>query len=191
MSISRFIGILMIVTAFGVVSAPASVQAQNYSASYKFLKAIRKLDYQKIRVAIGNGVNINTRDYDDKSTPLIIATRMKALLLVKYLLASGAKTDLFAKDGRTPLVIAAELGDRSIVAALIKADADLNLADNNGTTALMAAVLARRRNIVGLLLKSGADYSIEDYSGRTALQFAIDHRRRHIEKILRKAGATN
>lgn len=189
MAVTRFFGILLIVMTFGMVSVPMSAPAQSYSASYKFLKAIKKLDYQKIRVAIGKGVNINTRDYDDRTTPLIIATKMKETPLVRYLLGNGAKPNLFGKDGRTPLVIAADIGDRSIVDVLIKAGADINLGDNDGTTPLIAAVLARKENIIRLLLKAGADYDVEDYSGRTALQHAIDTRRRRIIKILQDAGA--
>lgn len=194
MGFIKFIGLLMIGTAFGLTSGltlviPAA-QAQSFSASYKFLKSIKEVNYREIKIAVEKGVNVNTRDYDDKTTPLIIATRMKEGPLVQYLLKNGGKPDLYGKDGRTPLVIAAANGDRTIVALLIKFKGDLDLADKNGTTPLIAAVLARKDQVVKLLLEQGADHTLEDYSGRSPLQHALDNRRRHTVKLLKEAGAT-
>lgn len=163
--------------------------AQSFSASYKFLKSVREVNYREIKVAIEKGVNINTRDFDEKTTPLIIATRMKETPLVKYLLGSGAKTDLYGNDGKTPLLIAAAGGHKTMVAVLIKAGADLDLSDQNGTTPLIAGVLARKKEVVQLLLEAGADFTLEDYSGRSPLQHAKDSRRRRIIKLLTDAGA--
>ncbi len=188
MRFNKFIGVFLLMTAFNFTHFPA--QAQSYSASYKFLKAIKDVNYRDIKVAIEKGVNINTRDYDDKSTALIMAVRMKELPLARYLLGNRAKTDLVGDDGKTPLLIAAAGGNRAMVALLIKAGADLDLADNNGTTPLVAGVLASKGQIVTLLLEAGADHTLEDYSGRSPLQHAIDNRQRRIEKLLREAGAT-
>jgi ankyrin repeat protein len=187
MRIIKFIGISLIITAFGFTGA----QAQSYSASYKFLKAVKDVNYRDIKIAIEKGVNVNTRDYDDKSTALVIAALKKEAPLTQYLLKSGAKPNLSGSNGRTPLVIAATNGDRTIVALLIRFKADLDMADNNGTTPLIAAVLARKDQIVKLLLEQGADHTLEDYSGRTPLQHAIDNRRRRTEKIFKDAGATH
>jgi len=186
MPFNKFAGIFLIITALSLTSA----QAQNYSASYKFLKAIDELNYRDIKVAIEKGVNINTRHYDDNATALIMAARMKELPLVRYLLGNGAKPDFVGKDGKSPLLIAAAAGNRAMVETLITAKADLDLADNNGTTPLIASVLARRDQITKLLLEAGADHELEDYSGRSPLQHAIDNRRKRTEKILRAAGAT-
>ncbi len=189
MRFSKFFGITLIVAAIGLVLSFSGVQAQNFSASYKFLKAVKDVNYRDIKIAIEKGVNVNTRDYDDKTTALIIAASKKEASLSQYLLKSGAKPNLYGKNGKTSLLIAAGNGDRTIVRLLIRFKADLDLADNNGTTPLIAAVLARKEQIVKLLLESGADHTLEDYSGRSALQHAIDNRRRRIEKTLRAAGA--
>jgi len=186
MRLTKFIAILLLVTGFGLSSS----LAQNFSESYKFLKAVKELKYQDIKMAIEKGVNINTRDYDDQTTALIKAVRMKEAPLAKYLLGNGAKPDLVGKDGKTALVIAAEFGDRALVAILLEFKADIDLADNNGTTPLIAAVYANNRRVAKLLLKAGADFTLEDYSGRTALQHAIDDKRRRLEIILKDAGAT-
>ncbi len=194
MRVSKFIGPLLIVAALSltmtITAGISGAQAQNYSASYKFLKAVKEVNYRDIKVAIEKGVNVNTRDYDDKTTALIMATKKKEASLVQYLLKSGAKPNLYGQDGKTPMVIAANNGDRVIVALLIKFKADVDIADDNGTTPLIAAVLARKDRIVELLLKYGADHTLEDYSGRSPLQHAIDNRRRRTEKILKEAGAS-
>ena len=190
MAFTKFFGVFLIVATFGLFMGAPMAQAQNFSASYKFLKAIKDMDYREIKVAIEKGVNVNTRDYDDQTTALIKAAKMKETSLVKYLLGSGAKPNLVGNDGKTPLIIAAGIGDRSMVALLLQAKADIDMADNNGTTPLIAAVLARKDRIAKLLVDAGADVTLEDYSGRSALQHAIDGRRRQTEKMLRKAGAT-
>lgn len=186
----KYISLFLTFVILGMSGDMADVQAQNFSASYKFLKSVREVNYREIKVAIEKGVNINTRDYDDKTTPLIIAAKMKEAPLVRYLLRSGAKTDLYGKDGKTPLLIAAAGGHKSLVAVLIKAGANLDLSDQNGTTPLIAGVLARKKEVVKLLLEAGADYTLEDYSGRSPLQHARDSRRRQIIKLLTQAGAT-
>ncbi|MCF8473368.1 MAG: ankyrin repeat domain-containing protein [Emcibacter sp.] len=185
MRVIKNIVLFMMFAGFFLVPA----EAQNFSASYKFMKAVKEQDYREIKVAIEKGVNINTRDYDDDTTPLIIATKKKDVSLAGYLISNGAKTDLYGKDGKVPLLIAAAGGDNAMVDLLIKEGAGLNFADDNGTTPLIAAVLARKDQIVASLLKAGADYTIEDYSGRSPLQHAIDGRRRNAERLLKDAGA--
>lgn len=170
-------------------SSTAHAQA-GYSPAYSLLKAIRKVDYREIKKLVQQGVNINTRDYEDQATPLVIAARMKQAPMVNYLLQNGAKPNLYGKNGKTALLIASENGDRVMVSVLLKAGADMNLSDDNGTTPLMAAVLFKKDPVVKLLLSVGADYELEDYTGRSALQHAIDIRRRRTEKMLRDAGAT-
>lgn len=189
MRLIKFIVTLIIITAFSLTVDQTAVQAQSFSASYKFLKAVKEVNYRDIKMAIEKGVNVNTRDYDDRTTALIVTARKKEAPLAQYLLRNGAKPNLYGKDGKTPLVIAAANGDRLIVSLLIQFEADLDIGDRNGTTPLIAAVLARKNQIVKLLLESGADHTLEDYSGRSPLQHAIDNRHRRIEKTLKEAGA--
>ncbi|PHZ84154.1 hypothetical protein CRD36_13230 [Paremcibacter congregatus] len=192
MRMTRLYAVLGIMTMMGLTTVlnPGIAQAQSFSASYKFLKSIKELNYREIKMAVEKGVNVNTRDYDDNTTPLIMAAKMKEVALVGYLLSNGAKTDLYGKDGRTALNVAAAAGDKATVEVLIKVGADLNMADDNGSTPLISAVLAKKHHIVKILLEAGANYDLEDYSGRSALQHAIDTRRRRTEQLLRDAGAT-
>lgn len=199
MRLNKFVGRAILVTLlnlglnFGLLTTfgPSSAQAQaGYSKTFQFLKAIKKVDYREIKVIVEGGVNINTRDYDDRATPLVIAARMKEAPLVNYLLQNGAKPNLYGNDGRTALLIAAGNGDKLMVRVLLKAGADMDQGDNNGTTPLIAAVLSKRDQVVKLLLDAGADHTIEDYTGRSALQHAIDTRLRRTQKLLKDAGAT-
>jgi len=168
---------------------PGPVQAQSYSASYKFLKAVKEKDYAAIKKAVEKGVNINTRDYDDKATALVIAARQKDSQLMKYLLANGAKPNLYGDNGETALMLAVGLRSKEMTAALLHYKADPDVTDKNGETALIRAVIAKARNSVELLLEAGADYTLEDYSGRTALQHAREGRNRRAIKLLEEAGA--
>lgn len=186
------INILFISALWGVISAgilitPAS--AQNYSASYKFLKAVKELDYSAVKMAVEKGVNINTRDYDDKATALVITARKKNSNLMKYLLANGAKPDLAGDNGETALMLAVGLRNKEMTSVLLYYKADPDVTDKNGETALIRAVIAKANASVKLLLEAGADYTLEDYSGRSALQHARDGRRRRAIKLLEAAGA--
>ena len=179
--------IMMGVMAGGLTS---QAQAQGYSASYKFLEAVKEKNYTDIKKAIEKGVNINTRDYDTGETPLIIAVKQKNESLVNYLLDSGAKPNIAASNGETALIIAAGNRNKTISALLLHHKADMDLADKNGETALIRAIISNNRKVVELLLDIGADYTIEDYSGRTALMHAQERRRRGLVKMLKEKGAT-
>ena len=190
MRLMKYVVTIMVMATFGLILGQTGAQAQSFSGSYKFIKSVKDLNYREIKMAVEKGTNVNARDYDDKTTALIIATKLKESPLVQYLLKNGAKPDYYGDDGQTPLAIAAGQGDRTIVALLIKYKADLDIADKNGSTPLITAVLGRKNRVVQLLLDLGADHTLEDYSGRTPLQHAIDNRYRRIIKTLKESGAT-
>ena len=75
---------VLILVAIGTVAVPLS-SALAFSDSYEFLKAVREQDYRQIKILLQRGVNINTRDQDDGTTPLYIAVSNKDAPLVGYL----------------------------------------------------------------------------------------------------------
>jgi len=116
-------------------------------------------------------------------TPLLEATWMQDLDLIKRLIDLGAQPDLPIKsrgnnnmDGETPLMWASGYGNRSIVTELLKKTKNINQTDTKGETALSHAALNSQAEIVQLLLDAGADVSIRNKDGQTILDFMYQNR---------------
>ena len=179
--------ILVVPLHWGVVSA----QTSGMSDGYNLLEAVKDKDYATLRSLLQKGANVNTRDYDSGATPLYLASSMKDVVMVTFLLDSQAKTDLAVRtSGETPLMAAVRLRSRDIVNMLISQSADLNIKDRNGETALHKAVLANDREIVKSLLAANADWSLADNTGRTPLDITKENRRlRSLIRVLESSGA--
>lgn len=194
MLLRHFLSLIILccgVVSFGFLGS-STANAQGYSTSYKFLEAVDKKNYADIQKYIRNGVNINTRDFEEGKTALYKAAASRDAKLIRYLLKHDAKPNISDKKTRvTPIMISAGLGDASSVRSLVRAKANVNLQDLNGETALIKSLRSGKRKIVEMLLKAGADTTLIDYTGRTALTHAKENGRiRAIVKILEKHGAT-
>lgn len=190
------IRILKIATVAGLIAssfsiAPLMAQENSMSDGYVLLKAIKDKDYGKLQSSIQKGANVNARNYKDGESALYMATTMKDTVMVTFLLAEKAKTDVPKKStGETPLMVAVRLKSQKIVDMLIGQRANVNLGDRSGETALYKAVRSNNRQSVKALLAANADWSIADNTGRTPLDLAREDRRlRSMIKLLEDAGA--
>jgi hypothetical protein len=121
------------------MAAPAAAQ---FSDSYKFLKAVRDRDGQKVTEAVeqpGSTV-INTKDYSTGESALHIVVKRRDATWLAFLLAKGAKPDIRDNEGATPLLAAAQLGFVDGVRTLLAEGASVNLANSRGETPLIMAV---------------------------------------------------
>jgi serine/threonine protein kinase len=139
----------------------------------KLLKAAENGDLIKVRIALENGANPNTK-YDDGWTPLHIAAYRGHVEIVKLLLERGADPNAKIDDGSTPLHIAAYRGHVEIVKLLLERRADPNAKDNKGRTPLHSAAYNGHVEIVRVLLEYGANPRIADNKGRIPLDYAKD-----------------
>lgn len=106
-------------------------------------------------------------------TPLIVASGQGSEDIVERLLASGARVDLRASDGRTALHGAVALPQTTISRLLLDAGASPSIADDSGETPLFHAACSDRFEMVPLLLSDGATVSHQDERNRTALFRAV------------------
>lgn len=168
---SFMVALACVVAALGISAAPAN--AQGFSNSYEFLKAVRDRDGAAVTQALDEpgSVLINTRDRTSGETGLHIATRRRDTVWIRFLLERGADPNIVDKEGATPLTIAVALGHFDGVAALVAGGARLDVPNATGETALIAAVHRRDLAIVKLLLENGASADRNDNSGRSARDY--------------------
>lgn len=183
--------IFVVTLAVSFVTGSAVAQDASMSDSFRLTQAVKKKNYANVRSMLSKGANVNTRDYQDGSTPLYLASRMKDVVIVTFLLNAEAKTDIpLKKTGETPLMAAVSVRGHEVVKLLLGQNADVDIKDRNGETALYKAVQINDRTMVKTLLDAGADWSLADNTGRTPLDLTTEDRRlRSIARVLEGAGA--
>ncbi len=93
-----------------------------------FVWAAHEGDIPKVKQLLGDGVDINSKAFDDGQTELIAAVRAGQSSVIEYLLAQG--TDINLKDaGGTPLYWAAFSGNAEIFRYLAARGARLDASD--------------------------------------------------------------
>ena len=90
-------------------------------------------------------------------------------IVVRLLLAEGAKTDVIEKKGLAPLYRAVEKNHLNIVELLLQNGADTECTDRYGRTAFMAAAWRNHDRVLALLIKNGAKVNAQDKDRRTVL----------------------
>ncbi|CAH3185894.1 unnamed protein product, partial [Porites evermanni] len=130
---------------------------------------------------IENGADVNVRTEYSKCTPLMIATHIKNLNAVEFLLKHGAIVDLRDKLNKSSLhygvesLRASHSSDTSfddVVNCLLNHGADINAPMNGKYTLLMSASSFHQVELVNFLLEQGANVLLKDEDGNTALHFA-------------------
>ncbi len=137
-------------------------------------------DLNEVKRIIKEGkTDINVRDTgNDAYTAVHFAAWDGKVEILKYLIKSGADTDVVGNDGRTALHLAAVLGHVEAVEALLKAGVDIEkrIPDGNkyfsidGATALRDALISQRWEVVEMLIKAGADISCLNEPCKEALR---------------------
>ena len=160
-------------TALMSIAVPAT--AQNFSDSYKFLKAVRESDGGTVTdmLAQPGTTVVNTRDATTLDTALHIVAARGDTVWVRFFTQRGARVDPRNKKGETPLMLAANGRHTETVEALLKAGANVDEGNVTGETPLIAAVLRRDTAMMRVLLEGGADVERTDNSGRSARDYAL------------------
>lgn len=136
------------------------------------------------------GFDVNGRDEDDGSTPLMLACQNGHELVVKLLLAWGAEPNLYMEDGWTAVMLASENDLSALVPKLASAGADLDMTLANGWTALMLASARGYYNTAVALLDAGADVNIYTHDTReSALTAACRYGHTAVAQVLIDRGA--
>jgi hypothetical protein len=107
----------------------------------------------------GYGLSSSPPDHNEYGpgyAPREMLSESQQRLIVKSMLAAGAKVNARDKKGVTALMLAAATGRTSIVALLLKRGR-INARDQNGYTSLMCAAKHRRMETSRFLLRHGAN----------------------------------
>ncbi len=173
-------GQIKLAAAIALCLAALPAQAQRFSDSYTFLKAVKERDggqVQTLLTAPGSTV-INTKEMGSGEGALHILARGRDATWLGFLLAKGARPDIQDKQGNTPLILATQLGWTEGADLLLRRGANVNLANNRGETPLIFAVQNRDLPMVRLLLSRGANARRADsVAGYSALDYARQDKR--------------
>lgn len=176
--------------AAAIIAAASSLpaHAQQQSASYKFLQAVKDAkgdEVTKILDQPGQRI-INTRDATTGDGALHIVIRRGDDMYLRYLLSRGADPNLRNGKGDTPLLMAIQYGQNGLVDTLLLVSANPNLANSAGETPLIRAVQRRDLALVRTLLNAGADPDLTDnVAGMSARDYAhADSRSPAIAKVI-------
>ena len=126
-------------------------------------------------------------------TPLHVAAKAGNVEIGRYLLESGAQTELRTSDGWTPLLEAVS-SSPEFVHLLLVHKANVNAATDRGYTALHRAAVLGKREVVQVLLQHGANTGYKDFEGMQASDFAAKHGHVAIVNLLEEyaeAGASS
>src|SRR6267142_601009 len=137
----------------------------------------------------GQSQDLNSRRFNDGSTPLHLVLREGHVEVAQFLVEHGADATAQDKDGWTPLHRASSEGHIELAKFLIQHGADVTAQDKDGSTPLHRASSRGRIELTQFLVQHGADATAQDKNGSTPLHRAS--LRGHIElaKFLIQHGA--
>ncbi|GFR44035.1 hypothetical protein Agub_g5192, partial [Astrephomene gubernaculifera] len=121
-------------------------------ASTPLHKAANDKDLSKLRWEVQQHPTlVNSAEPTMSWTPLHVAANNGAAVIVRELLARGARHDVADKDGRTPLHLAAHGGHSEAVRDLLRAGAAASARDKSGASPYDYAVKERHSTVAALL----------------------------------------
>lgn len=167
---------LALVLAVAAFSWTPPLNAEPPSKVDTLLAAVRSGEDARVVEAIKDGgpSALNARGYDG-ATALTVATELKKLTHLNYMLQNKADPNLARRDGDTALLIATRLNWTDGVAALLGAGANVDGTNRHGETPLIIAVHNRNMILVRRLLEAGAN---ADKTDNAAGMSARDYARR-------------
>lgn len=167
--------VLSLTLAAAIALSPAPADAQQKSASYTFLEAVRDADGTKVTEILnqpGQSI-INTKDRSTGEAALHIVAKRGDATYLRFLLGKGANPNIQDGQGNTPAMLATEAGFADGLEILSRAKANLNLGNSRGETPLIRAVQQRNADMVRILLAAGANPDQTDMlAGMSARDYA-------------------
>ncbi|KAL7943334.1 ankyrin repeat-containing domain protein [Trichoderma barbatum] len=169
---------LHVAALFGLHDVAAKLLEQGYSPNVKDSLSRMPIWWagwsgsdRVVQILLDGATDIETRDLEYGSTPLLIASRRGHKTVVELLLK---KCNIESKDssGWTSLNVAAQFGNKAVFDLLVNKGADIEVKDNDCQTPLAIAAKLGHMNAVEWLLEKGADIEATDSKTRTPLMLA-------------------
>jgi ankyrin repeat protein len=171
--------------------APANGQVEGQTGpvmtgTQALFEAMRQGEIGKVRIAVNNGANVNSRDADG-NTLLMQAAVYSTAAEIEFLLAHGADVNAVNNTGHPALMRA--MPELAKIKLLVEHGADINAAAAGTTPLLIAAGIRSAEDVVRYLVQKGADLKAINALGFDAVMTAAGERAIGNLKILLDAGA--
>ena len=140
-------------------------------------------------LAIEHSQDVDSRGFDDNSTPLYVASTYGHVEVARVLLEQGADVTARDIDGNTPLHVASKEGHVEVVRILVECGANATPRDNDGNTPLHVASKEGHVGIARFLVDHGADLMACKMGGGTSLHMASIHGHTDVARLLVECGA--
>src|SRR5262245_40039563 len=178
------------VVTLAAVGSPGFCQGQGQTGpviSTNIFEALRQGEMAKVKAAINNGADVNTRDANG-ATLLMQAALYASAADLELLLAHGADVNAANKAGHTALMRA--MPDLVKIKVLVEHGADVNAAAGGTTPLLIASGLPSAAEVVRYLIQKGSDIKAVSGFGVDAVMTAAAEGQAGTLKILLDAGAS-
>ena len=137
-------------------------------------------DFDKMKVLLKKGANVNSVDCRDGSPILLRAVVKNDTGMIEFLISRGVNVDKMGPKGMTPLHCAAEKNFLESARLLLEAGADFRIESNNGAMPLAYAVAYAfghqeegRIDVAKLLISHGAKKEDKNSKGRSLLDIDL------------------
>ncbi len=159
--------IILLVSLFG-----SSARAERPADPNLFLRAAKENVVDKLRIAIENGVPVDSRDGRGR-TALLIACYHNSVEAARFLISAGADVNARDRLQDSPYLFAGAEGKLEILKMTVAAGADLDSLNRYGGTALTPAAHHGHVEVVRYLLTTDLNIDQVNNLGWTALLEAV------------------
>ncbi|MSO20033.1 MAG: ankyrin repeat domain-containing protein [Acidobacteria bacterium] len=160
-----------------LLRAGAAPNAIQKTGETPFMTCVRTGDEAAVRLLLGHGADVSTRDAWAGQTALMWAAAGRHAGVVRMLIERSADVNARSKGNFTPLMFAAQQGDLESAQALLATGAHLNgPPSKDGLTPLLISSAAGHLAVAKLLLEKGADVGAAERRGFTSLHYAAANR---------------
>ena len=185
MSLIKTVKALMVVSV--VVLGAANLQAMkretNDGLDERLLKALKLGDFEKVKVLVEDGADVDGRD-DKGLTLLHLAALNGELEICKCLIANGADVGGINNDGFIPLHSAAHGGQLEVCKYLVSKGAKVEEKSTIGSTPLHLAAYGGQLEVCRYLVFKGADVNNKDKQDCSPLYLAALKGKLEVFKVL-------
>src|SRR6267142_2146349 len=140
-------------------------------------------------LAIEHPQDVNSRTFDNESTPLLLASHRGDLELARVLVKHGAEVVAQTKNGETPLHLASRQGHIELARLVVKHGADVAAQAKNGETPLHLASQQNHVGLARLLFEHQVDVSAQTKDQETPLHLASQQNHVELSRLLLEHGA--